>query len=268
MKVASLRPAELSDWLVAHGRHFVTNDEIAELVGVRASEVRHSLRRQREANAIVPVTKGAWVPVPPPYRRNGAPPVEHFIDPLMGFLGHYYYIGFLSAAALHGASHQAPMVFQVVTDAMLRDRPIGRQQVAFIRRAETRRRATIRRAVPTGRVNISTPEVTILDLCEAPLQGGGLSNVATVTASLLDSELIDSTALAEQAARYPVAVTQRVGYLAEQMGSAVDRPLDLDPLCALVAGAAPVELYPSAARSGERDGRWNVTVNIEIEPDL
>ncbi len=79
MPATKLRPAELSDWLVAHGKHFVTNDDIAELVDVAPSDVRHSLRRQREANTMVPVTKGAWVPVPPQYRRNGAPPVDHFI---------------------------------------------------------------------------------------------------------------------------------------------------------------------------------------------
>jgi predicted transcriptional regulator of viral defense system len=81
----------------------------------------------------------------------------------MQFLGHGYYIGFLSAAALHGAAHQSPMVMQVVTDAVLRDRQIGSQPVSFIRRAQLERRATLRHIVPTGRINLSTPGVTILD---------------------------------------------------------------------------------------------------------
>ena len=191
----ALRPAELADWLIANGRHFVTNDEIAELVVVAPGEVRHSLRRQRDAPTIVPVTKGAWVPVPPQYRRNGAPPVDHFIDPLMGFLGHHYYVGFLSAAALHGASHQAPLVFQVVTDAILRDRRIGAQQVAFIRRRDTAHRATERRMVPTGRIRVASPEVVVLDLVEGPHYGAGLSNVATVIAELLDGGQIEGEEL-------------------------------------------------------------------------
>jgi predicted transcriptional regulator of viral defense system len=264
----SLRPGELSDWLIARGQHFVTADEIAELVGVAPSEVRHSLRRQRDANAIVPVTKGAWAPVPPQYRRNGAPPVEHFIDPLMSYLGHHYYVGFLSAAAIHGASHQAPMVFQVVTDAVLRDRRIGAQRVVFIRRRDTERRATIRRMVPTGRINVSTPEVTVLDLVDAPQFGGGLSNVATVITDLLAAATIDPTALAAQAAHYPTAVVQRVGHLVEQLSETAEASIGLESLHALVDGAQVVDLYPRVARIGDRDDRWNVVVNIEIEPDL
>ena len=268
MDVKLLRPAEVSDWLIAHGRHFVTNAELAELVGVPAIDLRHSLRRQRDLHTLVPVTKRAWVPVPPQYRHNGAPPVDHFIDPLMKFFGHHYYVGFLSAAAIHGASHQAPMVFQVVTDAALRDRTIGAQRVSFIRRSDVERRATVRRIVPTGRINVSTPEVTILDLVETPQLGAGLSNVATVIAGLLEAGSLDPVALAEQAANYSTAATQRVGYLVEQIGNEIDTSIDLGPLRELVDGAPLVDLYPQAERSGKRNDRWNVVANIDIEPDL
>jgi predicted transcriptional regulator of viral defense system len=268
MNVMLLRPAAVSDWLIALGRHFVTNDELAELVGVPATEVRHSLRRQRDLNTLVPVTKGAWVPVPPQYRRYGAPPVDHFIDPLMNFFGHRYYVGFLTAAAIHGASHQAAMVFQVVTNAALRDRTIGAQRVSFIRRSDMERRATVRRVVPTGRINVSTPEVTVLDLVETPSFGAGLSNVATVIAELLDAGVLDPVALGEQANHYSTAVIQRVGHLVEQMGNETDKSIDLAALWELVDGAPLVDLYPRADRSGQRDDRWNVMANIDIEPDL
>ena len=268
MDPGALRPAEVSDWLIARGRHFVTTEEISELVDVAPADVRHSLRRQREANTIVPVTKGAWVPVPPQYRRNGAPPVDHFIDPLMDYLGHRYYVGFLSAAALHGASHQAPMVFQVVIDAALRDRSIGSQRVSFIQRSDVSHRATTRRLVPTGRINVSTPEATVLDLVEAPQYGGGLSNVATVIAELLAHDQLNPIALAEQAAKHPTAVAQRTGHLVEQMGIETDAPIDLRSLHSHVDGAQIVNLYPATDPVGARDWRWNVIANIEIEPDL
>lgn len=268
MPSLALRPAELSDWLVAHGRHFVTNAEIAELVDVPESDVRHSLRRQREANTIVPVTKGAWVPVPPQYRRNGVPPIDHFIDPLMNYLGHRYYVGFLSAAAVHGASHQASMVFQVATDGALRSRSIGSHPVSFIRRSDVAKRATIRHLVPTGRINVSTPEVTVLDLVEAPQFGGGLSNVATVIADLLTDDRLDPGLFAEQSTYYSTSVVQRAGHLVDRMGDETGAAIDLAPLAAHIAGAQPVDLLPAAERPGERDERWNVVANIEIEADL
>jgi AbiEi antitoxin C-terminal domain len=44
----------------------------------------------------------------------GAPDPVRWIDPLMKHQGHDYRISLLRAAAFHGSSHQAAMVFQVV----------------------------------------------------------------------------------------------------------------------------------------------------------
>jgi predicted transcriptional regulator of viral defense system len=107
------------------------------------------------------------------------------------------------------------MVFQVATPALLRDRAIGRGRIEFIRRARTAERATQLKTIATGRVTVSTPEVTVLDLIESPSLGGGMSNVATI-----------------------------------------------------VAGAEFVILEPRRDRSGERNARWHLVVNSELEPDL
>lgn len=98
------------------------------------------------------VTKGGWVPVSAKYRSAGASPPSHFIHQLMDHLGHPYYVGFLSAAAIHGASHQSPMVFQVVTPAKLRERKVGRARLQFIQRSATAKRPRQQHNVPTGRI--------------------------------------------------------------------------------------------------------------------
>ncbi len=69
VRSAAVTPRTLTDWLIARGRHFVTTDEVAQLVGVEPNVVSVSLQRAREANKIVSVTKGGWVPVPPEYRE-------------------------------------------------------------------------------------------------------------------------------------------------------------------------------------------------------
>lgn len=265
---ATVSPSALADWLIARGRHFVTTEEVADLVGVEPSVVSVSLQRAREANKIVSVTKGGWVPVPPEYRDAGAPPPLHYIDPLMRHLGHAYYVGLLSAARLHGASHQVPMVLQVVTPALLRDRRIGSNRLEFIRRSSASRRPTVQRNVPTGRITVATPEVTVFDLVEAPSSGAGLGNVATVIGDLLQEGTIDTDALAEAAADYPSAVAQRTGYLVERMASEVGASIQLDWLEKLVAGATYTVLDPQRPREGEHDRRWRVIVNTDIEHDL
>lgn len=265
---ATVNPSALADWLVARGKHFITTDEVARLVGVEPDVVSVSLQRAREANKIVSVTKGGWVPVPPEYRDAGAPPPLHYIDPLMRHLGHPYYVGLLSAARLHGASHQVPMVLQVVTPALLRDRRIGSNRIEFIRRSSAGRRPTAQRNVPTGRTTVATPEVAVLDLVEAPSAGAGLGNVATVIGDLLQEGAIDADALAEAAADYPSAVAQRTGYLVEHMADEADASIQLDRLEQLVADATYTVLDPQRPRGGEHHRRWRVIVNTDIEHDL
>lgn len=45
-----------------------------------------------------------------------------------------YYVGWLTAAAVHGAEHQAPQTFHVATDRHVRDRTVGRTRFQFARR--------------------------------------------------------------------------------------------------------------------------------------
>lgn len=268
MRTAAVSPSGLADWLIARGRHFVTTEEVAELVGVESSVVPVSLQRARDARKIVSVTKGAWVPVPPEYREIGAPPALDYIDPMMRHLGHPYYVGFLSAAQMYGASHQAPMALQVATPALLRDRQIGRNRIEFVRRAATARRATRLHNVATGRVRVASPAVVVLDLVESPRHGAGLDNVATVIGGLLHEDVLDANAIADAAVGYPARVVQRVGHLIEFVADAIDKPVDLEPLASRVESGVYTPLDPRQRAVGAHDDRWHVVVNTEIAHDL
>ena len=267
MARVGVAPSELADWLIGQGRHFITTVDAAGVLGVSAASVPASLERPRRAGKLVSVTKRGWVPVPPEFRSAGAPPPSHFIHPLMEHLGHPYYVGFLSAAAILGASHQAPMVFQVVTPARLRRRRIGRGRIQFIQRAAAAQRPRWQHGVPTGRIWVSTPEVTVFDLAESPQDGAGLSNVATVVGGLLMDGRLDSAALASVGAGYPAAAVQRCGYVIDFMAAEAGVQFDTAPLHALVAGGR-YRLLSSGGRDGHRDPRWHMVVNAEIEHDL
>ena len=85
-----------------------------------------ALRRLKEQGRVVSPRRGFYVVVPPEYRAAGSPPATWFIDDLMRHLGQPYYVGLLSAAAIHGAAHQQPMVFQVVTSKPTREMRAGK----------------------------------------------------------------------------------------------------------------------------------------------
>jgi predicted transcriptional regulator of viral defense system len=262
-----LSPGELSDWLVGQGRHFISSAEVANLLGISVSSVPASLERAREAGKLVSVTKGGWVPVPAQYRTAGAPPPSHFIDQLMAYLGHPYYVGFLSAAAIHGASHQATMVFQVVTPAKLRERKVGRGRLRFIERQATTDRARQQHNVPTGRIWVATPEVTVFDLVESPSEGAGLSNVATVIGELLLDNQLDPATMASISKLYPAAVAQRVGYLIEHMANETGAAFDTEKLRRSLVDVRYRDLSPGDG-NGHRDKQWHLVINTEIEHDL
>ncbi|WP_419926404.1 type IV toxin-antitoxin system AbiEi family antitoxin domain-containing protein [Candidatus Poriferisocius sp.] len=262
-----IAPSELSDWLIGQGRHFISTTEAARVLDVEPESVSASLERPRQAGKLVSVTKGGWIPVPAEYRSAGSPPPTHFIHQLMEHLGHPYYVGFLSAAAICGASHQAPMVTQVATPAKLRERKVGRGRIRFIERSTAADRPRKSHNVPTGRIWVSTPEVTVFDLVEVPQEGAGLSNVATVVGDLLAEGQLDPDTLASAGAFFPKAVVQRAGYLIDFMAHETNTGFDTGPLHKLVEDTRYRALSPSGG-PGHRDPRWHITANTELEHDL
>ena len=69
--------------------------------------------------------------VPLEYRIPGSPPVSWYIHDLMAAMKLPYYVGLLSAAAIHGSAHHHPQVFQVITDRPVRPILTGRAKIEF-----------------------------------------------------------------------------------------------------------------------------------------
>lgn len=261
-------PRDLSDWLIAHGRHWVTVLEVAELLNIPASHVPPTLARSRAKGQLLSPTRGAYVPIPPEYRMWGTVPASHFVDAWMKHLGHDYYVGLLSAAELHGAAHQHSQVFQVITDGRLRHRSFGRVRFEFIHSIDVGLRPHTSMNTPTGTMQVSTPEATVLDLVSHPRKSGGISNVATILTELLEEQRVEISTLASVSRAYPVAVRQRAGWLLAHLAEKHDVTVDLAPLAAVSDRKEPTALDPSGRRSGKFDERWNVIVNAEVEPDV
>jgi len=254
-------PRELADWLLARGRHWVTTTEAAELLGIPERHVAPSLAQSRRRGHLFSPTTGLYVAIPPEFRSWGAVPAAHFVDPMMRHLGHDYYVCLLSAAEIHGFSHQRPQVFQVMTPARLRSRAFGRVRIEFITSVHTSDRPTDVVNTPTGTLRVSTLEATVLDLVSFPNASGALFNVATIIGDMLIENALDIGRLAEVASDYPVSIVQRTGWLLDYMAGRVRVEVDTDSLVPLAsARATPTPLDAGHGRSGTLDRRWNVSV--------
>jgi predicted transcriptional regulator of viral defense system len=223
-----------------------------------------ALRRLKEQGRVVSPRRGFYVVVPPEYRAVGSPPASWFIDDLMRHLGQPYYVGLLSAAAIHGAAHQQPMAFQVITSKPTRQMLVGKVRIQFLMSRNVEQMPVAERQTETGTMRVATAEATAFDLVRYPAAAGHLSNVATVLSELV--EQLDGQALVRIAPIVRLPDVQRLGYLLDTIGEG--------EVAARLAswlqqqGPRPVPLQPGEAAHAGADNRWHVRPNAELELDL
>ena len=257
---------ELVDALQSQGRYTFTRAEALATLGTSAEAFKKAAQLLTHRRRLASPRRGFYVIVPAEYRVAGAPPASWYIDDLMKAVGASYYVGILTAAALHGAAHQAPQEFQVVTAIRQRTIVVGRERLRFVRKRNLARTAVMSVKTPTGTMRVSTPEATALDLLRYVDAAGFLSNIATVLHEL--AQKCDPPRLVEAAAAaVELPQVQRLGYLLDLIGA---RRL-ADPLANWLAQHRPdwARLDPAAsARRARRDERWRLLVNARVEPDV
>lgn len=167
------RRTTLTDYLAelqSKGRIVFAAEEAVETLGTNRGAFLDASQRLQKRGQLLSPRKGFYVIVPPQFATWGAPPPSWYIDPLMRQEKQPYYVGLLKAAELHGATHQAVMEFQVVTGKRMPRIRAGRNLIVFYYRKEM---ATISDGVEdiktdTGRMKVSSPALTALDLIRYP----------------------------------------------------------------------------------------------------
>jgi len=252
----------LPERLIGEGRFWVTTREAAELLGREPRTAYPRLAELEHSGKLFSPAKGLYVVVPPEYRSWRVVPADWFIDPMMNHLSRSYYVGFLSAAARHGAAHQAPQVFQVVVDRSLPDRQLGRVRLHFVKGAHVDDADCEFVNSHTSRYRISTREATAVDLAWRPREAGGTSNVATV---LLEIGDLDGERMARLASTRGRGTGRRLGWLLERFRPDVDT-FWLEQVARPGEGSAAL-LVPGNQVRGPLDSTWGLRLNGSVEPD-
>jgi predicted transcriptional regulator of viral defense system len=172
------------DKLQQHGSYSFTKLRAQRETGESDPALKLALWRLARKRRIVPVREGFYVIVPLEYASSEMLPPEWFIDDMMKFLQQPYYVGLLSAAAVHGAAHQQPQEFHVVVQKASRNIRVGRLFIRFFAKATLQTSAIERLKTPTGYMHVATPAVTALDLVTYASRVGGFERVATVLQEL------------------------------------------------------------------------------------
>ena len=258
-----IRAKEYVEGLLGRGRRTFTSAEAMRALASTSTGTYQALRRLQKAGWLAMPRRGFYLIVDPEHRQLGALPPTSWIDDLMRFHHVPYYVGLLSAAALHGAAHQQPQEFQVVAGTILRPLTVGRVRIRFFFRRQMAMAITETVKTSSGYIPVSTPEMTAYDLVRYRKGAGSIDHVATVISEL--AERLDPKRLLAIAAKgEEMPVVQRLGYLLDRTGHG-DLARDL---LAFVHKHKPkmVALEPRSSESvSDRDQRWRILVNTTIE---
>jgi predicted transcriptional regulator of viral defense system len=232
--------------------------------------LKRMLDRLSEKQKIVSIFKGYYIIIPPQYSVKGILPPALFIDGLMKFLDRKYYVALLNAAALHGASHQQPQEYFIVTGyPVLRTTIKKGLKINYISTKQLPPETlTEKKKTETGYINVSNPLLTAVDIVNYEKKIGGLNRASTVINEL--TEMIKPNDISAELIRYAaVSSLQRLGFILEYI---LDKKKIADKIFSLCKKQGiKFYLIPLKASGNKNkdllNEKWKLIINTEIDID-
>src|SRR5271155_5954594 len=260
---------------LAHGRSYFVGDEARSALGVSQRNFAAAVTRLINKGRLANPRHGFFLILRPEDRVSGAPDPVRWIDPLMKYLKLDYRISLLRAAAFHGSSHQAAMVFQVIVPKQLRSFDIGRHRLQFIYQGPD---AFAEVNVPqwlgqlkseAGFAKIAGVELTLLDCARYFHKSAGINGVAQIVKDL--GADADPHKLVEAGAQYENSAVRRPGYLLE-LGGHERQASALKPFVKRAKSMKPLDpsvrsLSESLGTLHEKNSEWKLLINTPVEID-
>ncbi len=248
------------------GRYAFTFDDLRSYFDLSEDALLQGLFRYKVKKQVAQIRKGFYAIITPEYLKQGMLPYHLFIDDLMKSLNKPYYVALLSASALYGAAHQQPMEYFVITQTPApRSINSKKLKISFLSKNVWEQDDVIQKITDAGYINVSSPELTALDLL-AYVEKIGLNRITTVLQELAQSIKVSS--LSRTIKKYPnTPVIQRFGYI---MDKVLDEKKISDVLLKNLKdrNVSPVLLSTQKSKNGQLDETWKIIINMEIESDL
>ena len=269
----NMRADSLQNWIEAQmmrGCYIFTKEDVTNLnVHNNKDSLNKALYRMQDKGVIMSPWKNFYVAIPMEYRLKGEVPPSFYIDHLMQFVGRDYYVSLLSAAMLNGAGHQRAMIFQVtVHGKQIRSVVKNGTLLDFNLKKELPTAYINKVKVQTGYMNVSSPELTALDLVSQEEKVGGLSRVAEILIELAERMKWDDSKLA-LLDYFNAPIVQRLGYLLDL----IEETELADDFILLAKRAGKIVRKTRLKQSNpevegmEVDKKWKIIINHEIETD-
>jgi hypothetical protein len=253
--------ARFLDELQARGDLVVSVDDAAEQNTLSRIAAQRQLERLSPRTTRLPGRPSAFLIVAPEHRSRGAPPVAAWLDEYLRAQGQRYYVGLLSAAALHGSSAQAVQITQVLLGRPRRPIAVGKIHLDFY--VKSKLDTTPLTEIPglLAPLAVSSPEATALDLIAFSHRLGGIERVRDVIRGLEDA-MTGAGMRSAIRAGVPVTLLQRIGWVFET--------LEFDSLANIVQRSLPQRFPPALLQAHGRRAAgparepWGIVDNVEL----
>jgi predicted transcriptional regulator of viral defense system len=244
------------------GRYSVTLNELKTKFDISEKAILQKIFRLKNKNILAQVRKEFYVIIPPQYSNRGMLPPTLFINDLMDFLNREYYVGLFSAAALHGAGHQQPMEFQIMTQKPA-FRSIKNQKLTinFFTKSEWQQNQIIEKKTEAGYLKVSSPELTAFDLVQYHKRIGGLNRILPILEDL--AETMKPSLLSKTAKTQKKTNIQRLGFLLDTIGSE-SLAGSLFGLLSENSKETPLSLAHNG-KTGAVNEKWKIIKNTELD---
>lgn len=265
-----------SDEQLSRGRAYFSREDGVRALGLSPEAFSAAATRLTKKRRLASPRRGFFLILRPEDQMTGAPDPVRWIDPLMKYLGIDYRVSLLRAAAFHGSTHQAAMVFQVIAPQQLRGIDIGRHRLQFVYQAPAAF-AQINQPDWLGQIKseagfakVAGVELTLLDAARYFHKAAGINGVAQIVKDL--GAKADPRKLAKAAEHYENASVRRLGYLLDQTNH-VRQANALESFARQAKSMKPLDpsvkpLLESMAALHEKDAKWKLVINESVETDF
>lgn len=266
-KTPSLSPNEQRSYfaLLRSGKKVVTTKEFQSLLGVPAYSARNTLAALCRRGVLFRVGRGKYsvLPADVVYERKSytADPLI-ILDSLMA--GQEYYVGYGSAAHLHGVVTQIPLTTLVAVTRQRRQLNLGTARIVFVNLERTRFFGRVEKEHFGARIFMSDLEKTVIDCFNRSDLVGGIESVTRI---LYDSiEKLDFSRLVDYARRmHRNALVQRLGFALEKLKRISPGIPDsvLEEIGKITEIRFSYPLDPNLRKKGRFSKRWRIYENVD-----
>lgn len=264
------------DEQLARGRGYFSREDALDALDLTTKALAAAVTRLIKKRRLANPRHGFYLILRPEDRLAGAPDPVRWIDPLMKYQRLDYRISLLRAAAFHGSSHQAAMIFQVIVPRQLRELEIGRHRLQFVYQtpstfAKVNADEWLQQMKSeAGFAKVAGVELTLLDCARYFHRAAGINSVAQIAKDL--GANANPRKLAKAAVAYENSSVRRLGYLLELAGHARQAQA-LEPFVRKAKSVKPLDpsvrpFIESIADLRNENLKWKLVINEPVETDF